>query len=729
MSQSNVITYHANLQPALLAASYGFKVFPVRSKEETLKNGKVRGPKSPKITGWQDKATVKESQIRRWSHQFPDCLFAMLTGPEAGFSVTDLDRHGEKDGFKAVADMGVTVSSPITARTAGGGEHFFFAASDVPTTAGVIAPGVDTKGEGGYILIPGTVLPDGRTYAFTKGDWEELADFRDLTGFPPMPEALRDALRPRRAANEAVQVAEDQSGIPAALDHARAMLDVAKGRVADAKDGHRTRTLYDAALWAGGFVACSTLTEEDATAALMESAADGGMTADYDPDDLLRQIANGIRTGAKFPILWIDPASDFDLVADDDGLDDDERAMIGLRHSALAPADDLGTPMMQGDKLIPNQHNTILLLGRNVDSILPDLAHNDMTHRDEWRGGEVTDAVIVSTRAHLERLGLKTIGKELVADAVSAVARYRHFHPVRNMLNRLAHDGSPRLDSWLVRLVGAKDTPYTRAVGRLFLIQMVARVMQPGCKADHTLVLIGPQGAGKSALCRLLAGAAYFSDTLPPISGHKDTMEHLLGVWVVELAELAPSRKSEAEDQKAFLTATVDRFRPSYAKRTESFPRQNVFIGTTNDEEFLRDPTGGRRFWPVHVGKIDLAGLAAERDQLLAEAVAAYRAGEDWWMDRAFEEAHARPVQDAARVRDSWADPVAAWLDKPASDFDGPGEVRAEVTIAEVLEDGLGLPMGQHTRPNQDRVAAIMRGLGWTKEHTKRGKVWRRPKA
>lgn len=400
---------------------------------------------------------------------------------------------------------------------------------------------------------------------------------------------------------------------------------------------------------------------------------------------------------------------------------------------ALTPAadlDDWGAPMMQGDKPINNQHNAILYLGRNLDSILPDLAHNEMTHRDEWRGGEVTDSTIVLTRAQLERRGLKTIGKELVSDAVSTVARLRQFHPIRNMLNGLAHDGSPRLDSWLVRFAGAEDTPYTRAVGRKFLLQMVARVMQPGCKADHTLVLIGPQGAGKSALCRLLAGAAYFTDTLPAITGGKDVMEHLQGVWLAELAELAPSRKSEAEDLKAFLTGTVDRFRVAYGKRTESFPRQNVFVGTTNDDEFLRDPTGGRRFWPVHVGKIDLAGLAAERDQLFAEAVAAYRAGESWWMEAAFEEAHARPMQDAARVRDSWAEEVVAWLDKPVrgdQDFDEPGQIRAEVTASEVMAEALDLTSAQQTMAIQKRVADVLKGLGWVKGHTRRGNVWKRP--
>ena len=420
---------------------------------------------------------------------------------------------------------------------------------------------------------------------------------------------------------------------------------------------------------------------------------------------------------------WID-LSPFDDVIPADELAEIED-LIGL--PVIPEGPDWGSVIRERGKPVNNLNNAIVYLGRNLDSILPGLRHNLMTRRDEWCDGPLNDAALALARTGLERRGLRTVGKELVADAALTVARHLQYHPIRDQLRSLHHDGRERLDSWLVRHAGAADTPYSRAVGRKFLIQMVARVMEPGCKADHTLVLSGPQGQNKSTACRVLAGAEYFSDTLPSITGDKtDAIRHLQGKWLVELAELAPSRKSEAEDLKAFLSGAIDRVRLPYARFDESFPRQCVFVGTTNDDQFLRDATGGRRFWPVAVGQvIDVEALASERDQLFAEAVAAYDAGEPWWLDRDFEAEHARPVQEAARESDSWADDVAEWLDKPEDDFDGPGEVRTEVTLSGVM-GALGLTSGQQTRANQKRVADILRTLGWAKIHTRQGKRWAR---
>ena len=454
----------------------------------------------------------------------------------------------------------------------------------------------------------------------------------------------------------------------------------------------------------------------------------------FDPDEtetVWQSFGGGSRSPVAFATIrraamkagWIDLSSLDSVIPADELADIDD--LVGV--PATTEVADWGSVITERGKPVNNLSNAIVFLGRNLESILPDLRHNLMTARDEWRCGQLNDSALALARTGLERHGMKTVGKELVADAAMSVAKRLQYHPICDDLRSRPHDGVERLDTWLVRHAGVEDTPYVRAVGRKFIIQMVARVMAAGCKADHTLVLSGPQGQNKSTACRILAGADYFSDTQPSITGDKtDAIRHLQGKWLVELAELAPSRKSESEDLKAFLSGAVDRVRLPYARFDERFPRQCVFVGTTNEDQFLRDATGGRRFWPVVVRQvIDIEALADERDQIFAEAFAAYQAGEAWWLDRAFEAEHAQPVQDAARESDSWAEDVAAWLAKPADDFDGVADVRKEITISEVLGGALGLTSGQQSMATQKRAANVLKGLGWIKTRTMRGIVWR----
>jgi len=235
-----------------------------------------------------------------------------------------------------------------------------------------------------------------------------------------------------------------------------------------------------------------------------------------------------------------------------------------------------------------------------------------------------------------------------IKDAVDLAMLKTRRHPVREYLKGLEWDGSKRADTLFIDYLGAEDILYTREVTRKALIGAVARIMEPGCKHDHVLVLIGPQGCRKSTTLAKL-GKKWFSDSLYTFTG-KDAFEQLQGYWIIELGEMAAARKAEIEQIKQFISKRSDSFRAAYARRTQEHLRQCAFFGSDNDDEFLRDPTGARRFWPVVVTNAGraLAGALTDDivDQIWAETVVRYNAGEEWHLHEAVEDV-AREIQKA----------------------------------------------------------------------------------
>jgi predicted P-loop ATPase len=371
----------------------------------------------------------------------------------------------------------------------------------------------------------------------------------------------------------------------------------------------------------------------------------------------------------------------------------------------------------------PTLHNAIAFLEKVNREKAYSIRKNEMTGQEEWWGRSISDADLGLIQVAIEQAGMHNVGPERTANAVRAVAELNSYHPVRDWLAQLPpHDGRPRLDTWLTGYTGAEATPYSRAVGRAFLVAMVARVMQPGCKHDHVLVLGGSQGIGKSTACQILGGA-WAGDNMPSIrDGAREAGLYLKGHWLVELAELAPSRKAEAEDLKAFLSRSTDEIRAPYARRADVVPRQCVFVGTTNETSFLKDVSGGRRFWPVTCGaKIETEALARDREQLFAEALAAFNAGEAWHLTPEMER-QASLEQESAREEHPWEGPIKGFLDGDDTLEHLP---RDRVTVSEVLTM-LGIPTAQHSSGNARQVGSILRLLGWKCSHTKAGNVWER---
>ncbi|MGB3752748.1 MAG: virulence-associated E family protein [Parerythrobacter sp.] len=294
------------------------------------------------------------------------------------------------------------------------------------------------------------------------------------------------------------------------------------------------------------------------------------------------------------------------------------------------------------------------------------------------------------------------VSKDALRDGVDYVARMNAINPVTDWLNALQWDGATRLGRWLVDYMGAEPEAWCELIGPKFIIGMVARAFQPGCKMDNALVLEGPQGIAKSTALRVLAGESYFGDQLPNMRD-KEALQFIAGLWLVEIGELAALNRSEVEDVKQFLTARVDRYRPSYGRLAVDRPRSTVFAATTNQTDYLKDSTGNRRWWPVRCGMIDVERLRQDREQLFAEAVARYRAGERWWLT-SDEEARAAVEQSERTECDPWYDTVNAYC---AANIG-----KMPITMAGILRR-LGYNEDRLNSQITRRVAAILRREGF----------------
>lgn len=351
---------------------------------------------------------------------------------------------------------------------------------------------------------------------------------------------------------------------------------------------------------------------------------------------------------------------------------------------------------------------------------LPGIPVHDTVNGDFWQDKHDSFLVAyVHKRYEIEVPTLRLI------HSLNNIGRERHFHPVRDYLNGLKWDGTPRLDALLIEHMAAEDSAYTRSVTRKTFTAAVARIYEPGIKFDSMLILEGLQGVGKSSFFRDMA-QGWFTDTVGSFG--KDSVENLKGKWLAEVGELSIFKKAEVEHIKAFLSRQTDRIREAYARRATDFPRQSICLGTTNETgEYLKDDEN-RRFWPVrcHVENF-VASMDAETiGQFWAEAVQAYRAGETLFLDDADVVAEAKEQQKARQSDQEVLFEIAAWLDKPINDelFDDDenteGRRREVVSVQEIWE---GFYSGRGKPNNADRaqIRKLMKmTAGWSDETTVR---------
>lgn len=687
--------------------------------------------KHPRRGAWST-APTEASLARDWA-DYPYANVGLQMGGALRLVALDIDgTEGAASLAKLELELG-PLPRTLTSRTGGGGSHRVLCVPPewdlgaIKNTVGRLGPHLDIRTQGGQIVVAPSQHTSGNRYVWT--DTSHPAPL-PLPWYERLVELSREPAKgsQRGGATPPLAKPATRTGLGRPSDeerrslYARAALARAADELRAASAGERNATLNNKAYLTGRFVGGGCLMRSEVEAALTEAARACGLGA----DEIRATLRSGLDAGVAQPRLPELPpdeptgqarlakASAPSTDESDDQADEPEQPSAPV---ARASAASWTSRLLRDGRGAIKTHlaNTVLHLAESppwagvlaydafADRVIARRcppSHEGIPGRcfpGEWRDSD--DGLALEW---LQREAGFDASRETVRAAVDAAAHRATVHPVRDYLTSLTWDGTPRVGSWLTRYLGATESVYTSEVGAAWLRSAVARVQQPGCKADAMLVLEGPQGARKSSALAVLGGA-WFTDQLPSLD-HKDSQQQLRGIWLLEMAELDALGRTEVARVKAFLTIREDRYRPSHGHRARGFPRELVFAGTCNRSDYLRDETGGRRFWPVTCGTIDLEALTRDRDQLWAEAAAQYAAGLPWWLTDPEAERQAREEQGARYQADAWEEPIGRYL---------VGQSR--VTVAEVLRSALALDASRWGRAEQTRAGTCLVRLGWTK--------------
>ncbi len=702
---------------ALALAAGGLPVFPCTAdKKPAIKHGFLDATRDPDIIAklFRGKGAV---------------LIGVPTGPASGLDVLDLDyRHGATEWEAANLHR---IPETRAHSTMSGGRHLLFRSdARVRNSAGRIASGVDVRGGGGYIIMP----PSPGYAIVSDAAVESWPTWLLEPGvvLPPPPKE-----RPVSSAGAYVPASS------ARLEGLRASI---LANVQRAGDGQKHLQLRNAALALGGIAEQAGFSDAEAVDWLLTALPDG--VKDW---EIARQTAAwGVAAGRDAPLP---PLEDRPRGT---------RKPNGATHEPATAREPEPRPEPPAAEKAPKAKrrglNMLILTGRmDTKAWRGAVRLNDMTSAIEVREpfpptGDAFNGPFRPLRDPIDLLeavmwhqgnGAPSARKEGVFDAIQIAAHRNHYHPVTDYLDGLKWDGTARVGRLFQHYFSAvmpdegdtkahdSHVAYLEHISRCTLVSAVARVKQPGCKVDHLPIIVGRQGANKSKGLRALCpNDAWFTDDLSPDLIERDTKESLLGKWLVELAEIPHVRK-EAERVKAFFSRQSDRFRRAYDRTTNDWPRQCIFLGSSNDLEFV-DPTGNRRFWPFNVGQIDVPKIIADRDQLWAEAAALYRGGCEWWLPPTLELIAAS--QQAGYVEaDLWDDLIESWIvrDSEARPA-GPGKDH-EFTLLDVMTGAFGfVGAAGIPKPDQMRATSCLKRLGYRRGPLKRvGKglvrYWSRP--
>jgi predicted P-loop ATPase len=366
--------------------------------------------------------------------------------------------------------------------------------------------------------------------------------------------------------------------------------------------------------------------------------------------------------------------------------------------------------LQQGDRGPKKNLTNLMLHLRNLDGLGNQLRFNEMTHQAEWRGRVLEDPDYIDIRLLIERAGFQPTERD-VRPGVDRVARENTYNPVSEYLTTLTWDGTPRLDRWMIKLMGAPDTPFVRCISPKVLISAVARALEPGCQVDTVLVLEGEQGIKKSSAIAALFGRDFTRESVSLFGNQQKMVMNMMGAWVVELAEFMAVLGNQ--NAKGMITMRYDTIVLPYAKAASTHPRRSVMFATINPGTtgYLEDATGNRRFWPVQVEKIDIDKIRDRRDQLWAEALHRYRAGDRWWLEDD-ENGLATIEQDERGEEDAWTEPLRRKLEEEEA---RKGRVISFITADEAMTL-LGVPHERKDKKNQMRATTAIKEVGFKRQ-------------
>ena len=676
----------ANLSAALKLATAGISVLPALISWSGKKLDK-----KPLVTDWPNAATTDAEQIRKWWTESPDAVPGIGVA-QAGLVVIDLDRHKDApDGVKAFEELKGRrrLNEPPMTRTPSGGFHLYFrqpSGEPLGDGKGALPLGIDVKGKG-FVVAPGAICDCGRWQDVRR---EPLTKAFRAGAIPPLPEWLASIIRaPRSEPRSSIPTPElsptnrPQPGKREAKYAAAALANIST-ELARAQSGTRNNSLNTAAFKMATMIARAWIDKPTVADALWKSCELNGLVHDDSANAVQKTLASGFDAGMEEPHEDLpDREPDSARTAHVEKRPSDPPKPNGGGQQVRQETPDPAWPDVEEKtgrlrRTYRNARAAIQALGITCSY---DEFHDVMKiggHTIGVWAGQLSDAACcVLRQAIIDKYDFDP-GKDNVNEAAVELCIENRFDPVVDYLDGLKWDGLERLDKWMVTYLGAADTPLNRAIAKLTLVAAVRRARQPGCKFDHMLVLEGPEARLKSTTILTLAGSdENFSDQTILTAGDREQQELVAGKWFMEIPELAGMRKAEIEKTKAFITRTHDRARGAYRRYRSDAPRRCIFIGTTNDDSYLKSQTGNRRFWPVQIGVINIDALRRDRDQLFAEAAAVEAAGmplvlpEELWTD-------ARVEQEKRLEPDMWDDMLAnaAGTIYPATD----GSPALEVT-------------------------------------------------